>query len=184
MTMQQALATLSERLTDLDEALDHLSWAVVQDQPPADGAPSPAGHLDDMTQAMRGWVAEAKQVIAGRQGSAAILPPLPAVRRALVICQRLCLQTAGVFHEQLMAADNESALRQLARGQDPDWRRWAHGVRDALEQCRAPLHAVNEALLQCWQELSELVDPPSVTISQIQSGYPDRAPALVTPPRQ
>ena len=74
MTMQQALATLSERLTDLDEALDHLSWAVVQDQPPADGAPSPAGHLDDMAQAMRGWVAEAKQVIAGRQGSAAFCP--------------------------------------------------------------------------------------------------------------
>jgi hypothetical protein len=169
MTMQQALSALSEQLTDLDQALDHLSWAIVQDQPPTGGGSSPVGSLDDLVQAMRGWVKEAQGAIALESLPVAGMPYLPQVRRSLVACQRYCLQVADLFHEQLLSPENESALRGLARGQEPDWQRWAHGVRDALEQCRRPLHGVNQGLVQCWQEVSELTDPHTILFDPTQA---------------
>jgi hypothetical protein len=175
MTMQQALTALSEKLTELEQALDHLSWAIVQDQPPTDGGPSPAGGLDDLVQAMRGRVVEAENAVAGVQHPATGSHGLPMIRRSLVVCQRHCAQVTEMFHEQVLSPEKVSVLQHLTRGSDPDWRSWAAGVRDALEQCRQPLHGANQALLQCWQEVSELTDSLAVTVSPALSGINELA---------
>jgi hypothetical protein len=169
MTMQQSFLVLASALDELDRAFDHLTWAVAQGQPVAKGnsESSPAGALDDVVQELRGWVAEAQKCLEVSRGRPAA-DASPAYR-ALVDCQRYAVLLAERFNHRLAAPDALSVLGLLSRGDDADWQSWAIGVRDAIERCRVPLHELNTALLQCWQELAELSQMPNLTVSARRS---------------
>lgn len=165
MTIQQAMTTMAEKLTNLEQALDHLSWAIVQGQPPLDADDgSPAGHFDDLVLEMRGWVVEAKDSIRDDRWCIEGQISLPHLRRTLVTCQEYCLKITDLFHERLASPQCASNLRQLVRDRGPEWQQWALGVRDALEHCRVPIFEMNQALIQCCQEASEQADSLSITV--------------------
>ena len=69
----------------------------------------------------------------------------------------------------LAAPDALATLGLLSRHDDEGWAAWAFGVRDAIERCRGPLHELNAALLQCWQELAERSEMPNLTVSARRS---------------
>jgi hypothetical protein len=176
MTMQQSFLALASALDELDRAFDHLIWAVAQGQPIAKGhnEGSPAGALDDAVQELRGWVAEAQQCLDAPLGRPAA-DASPAYR-ALVDCQRYAVLLAERFNHRLAAPDALTTLGLLSRGDDAGWQSWAFGVRDAIERCRVPLHELNAALLQCWQELAALSQLPNLTVSARRSPgeWPER----------
>jgi hypothetical protein len=171
MTMQQSFLALASALDELDRAFDHLAWAVAQGQPVPDtdggDGGSPAGALDDLVQELRGWVVEAQKCLNAPLGRAA--PDAAPAYRALVNCQRYAVLLAERFNHRLAAPDALSTLGLLSRTSDAGWGAWAFGVRDAIERCRGPLHELNAALLQCWQELAEHSEMPNLTVSARRS---------------
>jgi hypothetical protein len=170
MTMQQSFLALASALDELDRSYDHLAWAVAQGQPAPEGNDdkrSPAGALDDAVQELRGWVAEAQRCLDGPLGRPAA-DAAPAYQ-ALVDCQRYAVLMAERFNHRLVAPDALTTLGLLSRGDDTGWQAWAFGVRDAIERCRGPLHDLNAALLQCWQELAALSQLPNLTVSARRS---------------
>ena len=48
-----------------------------------------------------------------------------------------------------------SALRRFGQGRGREWLGWHRSVVQALDACRAPLRALDEAFLHTWQELAE-----------------------------
>jgi hypothetical protein len=177
MTMQQSILALAAALDELDRSFDHLAWAVAQGQPTRSGLPpdvagnaderSPAGALDDLVQELRGWVAEAQNCIDAPL--ARLAPDATPAYRALVGCQRFAVLLAERFNHHLAAPDALATLGLLSRHDDEGWAAWAFGVRDAIERCRGPLHELNAALLQCWQELAERSEMPNLTVSARRS---------------
>ncbi len=186
MTVQQSFRALAGALDELDRAFDHLGWAVGQGRPPAsdDSSPSPAGALDDLVQELRGWTVEARAGLDASLGRP--VAGAPPAYRVLIACQRLAVLVAERFNNHLAAPDALTMLGELSRDNDDGWRSWAFGVRDAIDRCRGPLHVLNGALLQCWQELAERGEWPNLTVAAPASalGSPmewmtGRAPDLI-----
>jgi hypothetical protein len=184
MTVQQSFLALAGALDELDRALDHLAWAVGQGQPPrttGDGDRlSPVGQLDDLVQELCGWGVEARQTLDTLHGRP--LADVTQAYRALVACQRFAILLVERFNNRLVDPDVLTTLDYLSRDADAGWQSWAVGVRDAIERCRSPLHELNGALLQCWQELTEHSELPNLTVSARHSPgeWPvGRAPDLI-----
>jgi hypothetical protein len=181
MTMQQSLLALASALDELDRAFDHLAWAIAQGQPVAsDSENSPAGALDDAVQELRGWVVDAQKCLDGPLNRPQ--PDVSPAYRGLVGCQRYSVLLAERFNHRLGSPDVLTTLSQLSRDGDDGWEAWAFGVRDAIGLCHGPLHELNAALLQCWQELAEHSEMPNLMVSarRLPGDWPDaRSPELI-----
>ena len=178
MTVQDAFNTLSHNLRQLDDALAHLEWAVINGPPSP--APAPVGELYDRVIALRGSVAEAQTAVTGLGLSSPTGTQLASARRALADCQRHLGQTLTDYYQELSTPAVTGALHSLmvttATGYRPTpdaegWKGWAYGVRDALDNCATPLSDLNLSLTQCWRELADHADPPAVLVhlAQIRS---------------
>jgi hypothetical protein len=62
------------------------------------------------------------------------------------------------------------ALNSLVQEDGKEWWQWVNGVKDGLEWCRQPLYDVNQALFQCWQELTEGPGLVSVSVNASSMG--------------
>lgn len=165
MTMLEAFTELIEGLRTVNQALDHLVWAINEDNP-ADEEASPASRLDDSVQELQGWVVEASCALADLRSAPQDSPPL---YRTLVDCQRRCGQIVEQFNSRLSAPETTAWLTTLTRAEEQPWRSWAWGVRDALEACRGPIYGLNGALLRCWSELAEHSEAPNLTVTALIS---------------
>ncbi len=160
MTMREAFAELYNSLLTLNQAFDHLVWAINEDRPQGDDT-SPVGRLDDTVQELQGWVVETTQRMAPVRDAR---PQSMAINRSLVDCQRRCGRIIDQFNNHLVGNETVAWLAILARDEDKQWRSWAWGVRDALEACRIPVYALNQALLRCWSELVETNEAPHLRV--------------------
>jgi hypothetical protein len=177
--MQAAFNNLSLQLRELDGTLAHLEWAILYGQTDQQDN-SPVNGLYDKVVTLRGYAATAGAAIANTSGRGSLVP----ARLALVDCQRHYGLVLAAYYNDLATPDLYETLRSLmteittqnATETDDetvtkvafgarDWSQWAWGVRDALDSCAEPIHELNNALWQCWQELADRVEPPEVIVN-------------------
>jgi hypothetical protein len=170
MTLKAAFAGLDEKLQDFRRALDDLLWAVVQGQPEAKQGHALVDRYDTTTTDLLGLIEEAVAAVKeGRQSREDQIDPAGA-RRALIICQERFNRLSHSYYSELVSPEAMEALNSLVQEDGKEWWQWVNGVKDGLEWCRQPLYDVNQALFQCWQELTEGPGLVSVSVNASSMG--------------
>jgi hypothetical protein len=111
--------------------------------------------LDDGADDVHGWLANALE--AAQNADAAAAPPLVDLESA----QAALVEAKGAYFVAaerlgtLLAPERLAEIEGAGRERGGDWREWAIGVHDALEQCRAQDRAIVPALFACFEEVSE-----------------------------
>jgi hypothetical protein len=164
MTLEASLLKLNKNLEQLEGALDNLLWAVVQAQPQEEPGHALADHYDIATSDLLGLVKEAKEAAETGRNAAEGRLDFAGVRQALIICQDRFNQLWDRFYNDLVSLERIEALNNLAQEPGSKWRPWREGVRDALSQCPQLLHEVGQALLPCWQTLTEWPNTLSISM--------------------
>ena len=178
MTMRSAFQNVLEKTESLHQALDELlHWAVTE------GKPAQEDHVlvsryDDAVSEFVGLLREAKD-FAERGCRAAVSPiDLPEARQAIIECQRRASEISQRFFRDLASREALDALNTLGLEQRKRWLEWVRGVKDALDHCRQPIEDLNQALFQCWQELSECSGMISLSVRSTSTGqinlYPNQ----------
>jgi hypothetical protein len=142
----------AQHLRPVYERLHDLRTSVVEDCPAHDHVLVDllADRLDDGI----GWLVEAED--ASLEGQQALQAPVDfnRARQALQVCQTKFHRTFEGFFVGLLQFDTSAALIRVGQERGPAWRAWANSVRGALEECRAPMFEVDQALFQCCFELA------------------------------
>src|SRR5215510_9147793 len=165
MTLTGSFQDLVDKLERLRVTLDDfLQWAVTQGKP-VDEDHVLVSRYDDATSDLIGLIEEARTAVQqGQQATMGEMDPADA-RRALIACQERVNRVSQRFFSELVSFESLKALDSLAKERRKQWPQWVSGVKDALDRCRQPLDDVNQALFQCWQELSERASLVSVSVS-------------------
>src|SRR5215813_9759714 len=164
MTLTGSFQDLGDKLERLRVALEEfLQWAVTQAKP-VDEDHTLVSRYDDATSDLIGLIEEAGA--AAQQGRQATMGEinLADARRALIACQGRMNRVSQRFFSELVSFESLKALESLAKERRKQWPQWVSGVKDALDRCRQPIDDVNQALFQCWQELSERASLVSVSV--------------------
>jgi hypothetical protein len=167
--VEQAFGDLLCQIRELQESLDALGRTADEDKPVRDDVVV-ASTLSDAVLAGRGFLVEARQ--AAEEAHRAVLHTLDAdrARRALVRCQKRFHHFAGHFASELGSCDRIDDLRTVGRERGQAWANWVSVVSQALEQCRALLEEVRNALFLCWQELTERMSVAAVSVQTTAIG--------------
>ena len=80
---------------------------------------------------------------------------LDQARRALAKCQRNFHQAERQFSSELVSYEKLRDLAQLGNERGGEWKSWAGGMKDAIQQGREPLDEASNTIALCWQELAE-----------------------------
>jgi len=91
-------------------------------------------------------------------------PDLDQARRLLTVSQDCFHRLERQFAAELISYDKLRQLAQLGRSRGPEWSRWAHSIKQGIEQCGEPIEVSNKALSACWQELAERAGGTSISI--------------------
>jgi hypothetical protein len=163
MTIDQAFRDLLSQLREIQEALDALGRTADEDKPMRDDVVV-ASIVSDAVLAGRGFLEEARQ--AGTEAHGAVLDSLDAnrARQALIRCQKKFHRFATHFASELGSCDRIDDLRSIGRERGQAWANWVMVVTEALEQCRALVEEVRNALFLCWQELTERISVTSGSV--------------------
>lgn len=155
MALDTALAGLADALERLQRAFENLSWAVVQGQPQAGTGHALVDRYEAATQDVLGALDEAR--VAAEHGHDVARERFDAAgaRHALTTCQQRLTLAAHRYYDDLVAFEWIDGLNRVARERRGEWVGWVEGVRDALGRCAPPLQDANEAVLRCWQDLTE-----------------------------
>lgn len=169
MAIEAVFQNLVDKFAALQEALESLRLTAVEDRPLRDEVllvDRLANTIDDL----QGWVKEAAEA-AGRTLPASRHPfDAHRLREALSLANNRFIQLEYKFLSETISHDeiNELSLFGLRRGRE--WLGWTGSVIQALDQCRAPLRELDEALLLCWRELCERLGLGSVLVQTTNIG--------------
>lgn len=170
MTVATAFAELEKEFKRLDEAASNVSWAVVQVRPSTPTGSSIADRYESMATDFSNLVRVARE--AAREGQRATVDhgdPI-ALRSALVTCQECAIQLTEQYYGGIASCERIGDLDDLATRGGRDWREWVIGVRDNLSGHPEMLHSLSQALLRCWQEITEPIGPMSVSAQATNIG--------------
>jgi hypothetical protein len=170
MTMYSAFCNVREKTEDLHRAMDELlHWAVIEGKP-AQQEHALVSRYDDIVSEFVGLLREAKEYT--ENGCRAAVSPinLPEARAALIECHRRSVEIGQRFFRDLASREALETLTTLGREQRKSWMEWVCGVKDALDHCREPIDALNDALFQCWQEISECSTALSLSVQSTSTG--------------
>lgn len=185
MAVETTFQDLVARLGALRDAAESLQITVVEDRPLSGGVLL-VERLGNATDDLRGWVEEA--LVAAGDALAAVGNPLDEykARTALAQANRLLLRVEYKFLSQEMSSEQLHELAKFGRRRGREWLGWSGSVMQALTQCRALVHQVDEALLLTWQELSERLGTAGVSIQTTSIGQhiTSAAPAEARPRKQ
>lgn len=170
MSLTTAFAELHARVTQLEQALDNLLWAVVQGQPQQAPGHALIDYYEAATSDLVGQSREAKE--AATRGLAAASAPqgMANVRQSLITAQEQFNKLSESFYQDMVCFERLDGLNRLMRRHDNELAKWAQGVSDALHRCPQTFYEVNQALFGCWQALSERA---CLNASASQSGGPE-----------
>lgn len=152
-----ALETTFRMLTVKLRRLHGILKAVVLtvgDQPTQRGTVL-ADELENALLDMMGRLEEARTAAWAAEKAVALPVDIDRARRALAICQEGFHRVETKFAEQLVCYERLRDLNSLGRERGGEWKSWAGSMKNAIEECRAPLEKVRKALAGCWQELVE-----------------------------
>jgi hypothetical protein len=159
------------------EAFAGLRLTAVEDRPLRDEVLL-VERLADAVDDLIGWLDEA--LAAAGDAQKAARHPLDGYRacKALALANDRFIQleykffSAGVSYEEL----NE--LTRFGQRRGREWLGWTRSVIAALEQCRAPVRELDEALLHCWRELAERLGTSTVSVQTTNIGQQISAAAV------
>lgn len=159
MTLIDSFELLITRLDALLATLrDLLQWAVTQAKPLAHDHVLVSRYEDLVVELIAG-VEEARCSANAAQLQLSNRNELAGACLALVDCQRQSNRVARRFFIELVSFEALSNLERLAAEKREPWASWVQGVMDALRRCRTPITDVDEAIICCWQEVSDIVEP-------------------------
>ena len=177
MAVEAAFQTLVVKLGAAREAFESLRLTAVEDRPLRDEVLL-VERLGNAVEDLQGWLEEA--VAAAGEAQQAVRHPLDGhrARGALALAHERFLRLEYKFFFEGVSYEEIGELSRFGRRRGREWLGWTGSVIQALDQCRAPLRDVDEALLVCWQELSERLGASSVSVQTTNIGQQISAAAL------
>jgi hypothetical protein len=169
MAIETVFCQLSQKFAALREALGSLRLTVVEDRPQRDDVLL-MERLGDMVEDLTGWCEEGS--IAAERARRAVTHPVDfaTARAALTTANHRFLSLEYGFHSELTTHRVIDELLRLGRRRPPEWLGWAKSVIEALEACRMPLRALDDAFIASWQELAERLGARSMCVLQTNIG--------------
>jgi hypothetical protein len=146
MSADTSLASLNARLARLRDALEALGTTVDEDRPRS-GEVAAVAYFADAVLAVRGAMEEAQAAL-GRPEQACEL------RVSLANCHRQFHAYSRRFAADLAGRERLDDLARVAKV-GRGWGDWVGVVRQELDQCALLADEVDDALLDCWQDLVE-----------------------------
>jgi hypothetical protein len=169
MSLERTFRELCAQCLELRDALLGLRMTVVEDCPQsvmwADACGDTIEDLLGRVQEMLAAVGQAQQAVRHPQD-------LDGARLALTEAQESYLPIQLRFAAELVSYDQVAELVRLGRERGRSWQNWVSGVRQALDACQAPIYAVNQALLLCWQDYAERAGMVSATLQASVAAQP------------
>lgn len=169
MPIEATFQALTAKFEALREAVASLRLTAVEDRPPRNEVLL-VERLGDAVEDLGGCLGEAAAAAAGALG--AIAHPLDGhrARQALALAHERFIRAEYKLVFGVISAEQLEELARFGRRRGPEWLGWTGSVLQALEQCRAPLRDVDEALLSAWQELSERLGAGSISVQTTNIG--------------
>jgi hypothetical protein len=168
MALEATFRTLFLQLKKLCDTLNAI-LLTIGDKPPRRGAIL-ADELDNTVLDMLGRAEDART--AARAAEKAVGSPLDLdrARRALAKCQENFHRVEQQFANELVSYEKLKNLASLGNERGGEWKAWAGGMKDAIEQGRQPLEETSKALAACWQELAERLGMTNVSVNATNIG--------------
>ena len=163
MALEATFRKLFVQIRKLCDTLNAI-LLTVGDKPPDRGAAF-ADELENTVLDMLGSAEDARA--AARLAEKAVSSPMnmDRARRALAKCQDKFHELDQQYSTQLVSYEKLKDLTSLGRDRGGEWKPWAAGMKDAIEQGRQPLEETSKALAACWQELVEHSGTTSISVS-------------------
>jgi hypothetical protein len=177
MALEATFRELAVSLHKLKDALNVLQVAV-GDKPP-DREAAVADDLESAVLAILGTLHEARKNAAVALKATGYPVELDQARRSLGTCQERCHRIEHQFTADLASYEKLRELTRLGSDRGLEWLPWANSLKQAIEECRAPLQAVSLALSRCWQELAERLGTTSILVQNKSVGQEISVPASV-----
>ncbi|TMD14125.1 MAG: hypothetical protein E6J00_06180 [Chloroflexi bacterium] len=169
MALEATFTQLVDRLTELKEAIGHLQFAVDARSPRVQH--HVADRLEDRVIPDLRGLTDAAWTAAGDAHAAAADPAkAAALGRSLMTCQRSFSALVRTLSTDLLAYAPMGELIGVSQERDTEWQVWTDGVINAIDRCQQPVYDVEQALLQCWQELLERVGMTAVSVTATNIG--------------
>lgn len=169
MSLEATLERLRAELARLQDAVSALQVTVSQDKPKHDEVVL-ADLLDDMATDLLGMLDEATESVAQRLADSQPDGQLKKTRRTLYLVQKLTIEFMFKYFSELAAHENISRLLAMGQERGRAWQHWVKAVNMAVERCAAPLRGVENAVLECWNELGEQLARNSVSVQATNIG--------------
>lgn len=154
MALEATFHNLHVALGTLHEALTALRTTVREDKP-LEGDVVLVDVFGDAADDFLGLVDEALASAADADIAVAAPTDLHRLRFVLTTCQTCFKHITQPFATDLVHYERIAELMRFGRVRGGEWHAWAMSVKAALDWCRQPLFDVDEALFNCWQELTE-----------------------------
>jgi len=166
---------LVARFNAADEAFQSLRLTVIEDRPPR-GEILLVERLGNLVEDLRGWLAEGQAAAANARQ--AVDHPLDGyrARQALGLANERFIRLEGQFFNEAVSHRTIESLERFGRQRGGEWFGWSGSVVMALQACREPLRALDEAILRAWQELSERLGSGSLLVQNTSIGQQVTAP--------
>ncbi len=177
MSLEKTFQELQAELRKLRDTLLGLRLTVVEDKPRSDEVVL-VERTGNTVEDLLGWAEEA--LLAAGEAEQATAYPLDEhrLRKALATCQERYGRLVQQYLSDLAPYEQMAELLRFGRRRSGEWQAWTRSVKQALEDCRQPLHDVSQALFHCWQDLSERLAMSSVSIQNTTIGQQISAPEL------
>jgi hypothetical protein len=161
MALEAAFQQLATAFNTVREALQSLGLTVIEDRPPRDEVLL-VERLGNLVDDLRGWTEEGCASAAIARDVVAHPPDLQRAREALALAHERFLLLEYRFFDEAVAHRTINALLRFGHQRGGEWLGWTKSVVLALDFCRAPIRALDVALLQAWKEFGERLGARSV----------------------
>ncbi len=163
MAIEAEFLHLATAFEALREVLQSLGLTVIEDRP-SRGEVLLVERLGNLVEDLRGLSEEGLE--AAQQARRAVGHPLDGyrVRQALGCASERFIALKFQFFNNAVSHETIDALQRFGRQSGGEWLGWSASVVTGLQRCREPLRALDEAVLQAWQELSERLGSGALSV--------------------
>jgi hypothetical protein len=151
-SFENLLRCIGQFRADLRE---RLRWTVLNDKP-AGHDHALAGRFEDWTTEMSTLMDDAEQAAMDGQDTAFGKLDLGGSGAAILRCHKSIRQCAKLFDNELTSPQTVTALEHLQSEGQGRWTAWVRSVSEGLADCRAALEQIDDAIIECWAQWSEV----------------------------
>ena len=177
MAIETEFQHLVEKFDAVREALAGLRLTAVEDRPLRDEVLL-VERLADSVDDLIGWLDEARAAAGDAQK--AVRHPVDGYRacEALALANDRFIQLEYKFFSAGVSYEEINELTRFGQRRGREWLGWTRSVLEALDQCRAPIRELDEALLHGWRELAERLGTSTVSVQTTNIGQQISAAAV------